>query len=122
MDTTPDPLPTIPEANSEQRGGSGGAAVPYAIIGDDAVAARRYWRRGGGRRWLLHLRRWEVDEGREADSRGRWRVRRVVGVQRPARRHGRQLDVQVEWAGVDTTSGEAWGVEWIPLTQRRRST
>ena len=41
MDTTPDPLPTIPEANSEQRGGSGGAAVPYAIIGDASQVAKR---------------------------------------------------------------------------------
>ena len=80
-----------------------------------AVAARRRWRDGGGRRRLGWLRRWEIDEGREADSRGRWRVARVVGVRRPERRLGRQLEVQVEWAGVDASTGEAWGVEWVPL-------
>ena len=82
---------------------------------DLALAARRHWRRGGGRRQLEWLRRWEVDEGREADSRGRWRVARIVSVARPARRYGQQLDVQVEWAGVDTLSGSALGVGWVPL-------
>ena len=24
--------------------------------------------------------------------------------------------MQVEWAGVDASTGEAWGVEWVPLT------
>ena len=81
-----------------------------------AVAARRRWRDGGGRRRLEWLRRWEVDEGREADSRGRWRVARVLSVRRPAHRQGRQLEVQLEWAGVDTASGEAWAVEWWPLS------
>ena len=83
---------------------------------DLALAARRRWRRGGGRRQLEWLRRWEVDEGREADSRGRWRVARIVSVARPARRYGQQLDVQVEWAGVDTLSGSALGVGWVSVT------
>ena len=37
-------------------------------------------------------------------------------MRRPERRLGRQLEVQVEWAGVDTATGEAWGVEWVSLT------
>ena len=81
-----------------------------------AVAARRKWRDGGGRRRLEWLRRWEVDEGREADSRGRWRVVRVLDVRRPAHRQGRQLEVRLEWAGVDTASGEAWAMDWRPLS------
>ena len=81
-----------------------------------AVAARRRWRDGGGRRRLEWLRRWEVDEGREADSRGRWRVVRVLGVRRPVHRQGRQLEVQLEWAGVDTASGEEWAMDWRPLS------
>ena len=56
-----------------------------------------------------------MDEGREADKRGRWRVGRVLGIRRPAHRRGRQLEVQIEWAGVDTASGHAWGVAWIPI-------
>ena len=27
-----------------------------------------------------------------------------------------QLEVQLEWAGVDTASGEAWSVGWVPLS------
>jgi hypothetical protein len=80
-----------------------------------AHEARRRWADGGGRRRLEWLRRWEVDEGREADPRGRWRVARVMDVRRPMHRHGRQLEVQVEWAGVDTRSGAAWSVEWVAL-------
>ena len=41
MDTNPDPLPNIPGGNSEQRGGPGGAAVPYAVIGDASMVAKR---------------------------------------------------------------------------------
>ena len=37
-------------------------------------------------------------------------VVRVLSVRRPVRRYGLQLEVQLEWAGVDTTSGEAWSV------------
>ena len=81
-----------------------------------AYEARRRWLVGGGRRRLEWLRRWEVDEGREADSRGRWRVARVMNVRRPEHRHGQQLEVQVEWAGVDTMSGAAWSVEWVAIT------
>lgn len=80
-----------------------------------AYEARRRWVAGGGRRRLQWLRRWEVDEGREADKRGRWRVARVMDVRRPEGRHGRQLEVQVEWAGVDTLSGAAWSVEWVNI-------
>ena len=72
-----------------------------------AVAARRHWRSGGGRKRLEWLRRWEVDEGREADKRGRWRIGRVLDVRRPTQRRGRQLEVQIEWAGVDVASGNA---------------
>ena len=71
-------------------------------LDDRAYEARRRWLDGGGRRRVEWLRRWEVDEGREADNRGRWRVARVMDVRRPEGRHGRQLEVQVEWAGVDT--------------------
>ena len=82
-----------------------------------AVAARRRWLDGGGRERLAWLRRWEVDEGREADARGRWRVRRVVEVERPAGRRGVQLDVLIEWEGADVAgSGGAWGVSWVPVT------
>ena len=91
------------------------AAVGPEGLDGRAVAARRRWRDGGGRRCLEWLRRWEIDEGREADSRGRWRVVRVLSVRRPARRYGLQLEVQLEWAGVDTASGEAWSVGWVPL-------
>ena len=80
-----------------------------------AYEARRRWVAGGGRRRLEWFRRWEVDEGREADKRGRWRVARVMDVRRPEGRRGRQLEVQVEWAGVDTLSGAAWSVEWVNI-------
>ena len=84
-------------------------------LDDRAYEARRRWLDGGGRRRVEWLRRWEVDEGREADKRGRWRVARVMDVRRPEGRHGRQLEVQVEWAGVDTLSGAAWSVEWVTI-------
>ena len=89
--------------------------MDYRELDYAAVSALRRWRDGGGRRRLKRLRRWEVDEGREADPRGRWRVARVVGVRRPEHRRGRQLEVQVEWAGVDTRSGVGWSVEWVPI-------
>ena len=103
----------------------GGPRSPPLVVEDTAgrdsldvraVAAWRKWRDGGGRRRLEWLRRWEVDEGREADSRGRWRVVRVLDVRRPAYRQGRQLEVRLEWAGVDTASGEAWATDWRPLS------
>ena len=81
-----------------------------------AYEARCRWRDGGGRRRLEWLRRWEVDEGREADARGRWRVARVLDVRRPEHRRGRQIEVQVEWAGVHTRSGTPWSVEWVAIT------
>ena len=40
----------------------------------------------------------------------------MLSVRLPAHRQGRQLEVQLEWAGVDTASGEAWAVEWWPLS------
>jgi hypothetical protein len=39
-----------------------------------------------------------------------------MNVRRPEHRHGQQLEVQVEWAGVDTMSGAAWSVEWVAIT------
>ena len=111
-----------PEAEVVSVGGPFGPpliaeAIPGAnSLDGKAVAARRKWRDGGGRRRLEWLRRWEVDEGREADSHGRWRVVRVLNVWRPVHRQGRQLEVQLEWAGVDTASGEAWAVDWWPLS------
>ena len=41
---------------------------------------------------------------------------RVLGVERPAGRRGLQLDVLVEWAGVDVGTGRRWGAEWVPVT------
>ena len=88
-----------------------------AGLDERAVHARRWWQWGGGRRRLAWLRRWEADEGREADSRGRWRVERLIEVARPAVRHGRQLDVHVAWAGADVADeGVAWGAGWVPIT------
>jgi ribosomal protein S18 acetylase RimI-like enzyme len=88
-----------------------------AGLDERAGHARGWWRWGGGRRRLEWLRRWETDEGREADSRGRWRVERLIQVERPAVRRGRQLDVQVGWAGVDVAAdGAAWGAGWVPVT------
>jgi len=93
------------------------AEADWSSLDGRAVAARRRWLDGGGRARLAWLRRWEVDEGREADARGRWRVRRVVEVERPARRHGGQLDVLLEWEGVDVHgAGGEWGVSWVPVT------
>ena len=81
-----------------------------------AVLARRRWRDGGGRRQQEWLRRWEADEGRASDPRGRWRVAHVLGVERPVGRRGQQLDVLVEWAGVDPLTGGRWAVSWVPIT------
>ena len=81
--------------------------------------ARGWWTWGGGRRRLAWLRRWEIDEGREADAGGWWRVARLVEVKRPTVRHGQQLEVLVEWAGVDTTTGKAWAATWTSVTQLR---
>ena len=84
----------------------------WSSLDGRAVAARRRWLDGGGRERLAWLRRWEVDEGREADARGRWRVRRVVEVERPAGRRGVQLNVLLEWEGTDAAgSGGACGGE-----------
>ena len=89
----------------------------WSSLDGRAVAARRRWLDGGGRERLAWLRRWEVDEGREADVRGRWRVRRVVEVERPVGRRGVQLNVLLEWEGTDVAgSGGAWGVSWVPVT------
>ena len=96
--------------------GDRGAGKAEGGLAGRMLAARRKWVTGGGGRRLEHLRRWEIDEGREPDSRGRWRVARVVGVRRPAHRCGMQLEVQVEWAGVDVETGTAWAVEWVPVT------
>ena len=93
-----------------------GGEVDWASLDGRRVAARRRWRDGGGRKRLAWLRRWEADEGRAADPRGRWRVARVLGVERPAGRRGLQLDVLVEWAGVDVGTGRRWGAEWVPVT------
>ena len=43
-------------------------------LDERVVHARGWWRWGGGRRRLTWLRRWEIDEGREADAGGWWRV------------------------------------------------
>ena len=88
-----------------------------------AHEARRRWADGGGRRRLEWLRRWEVDEGREADPRGRWRVARVMDVRRPMHRHGRQLEVQVEWArsGHNVRGCLERGVGGDYLVHRRRA-
>jgi hypothetical protein len=32
------------------------------------------------------------------------------------RRYGLQLEVQLEWADVDTASCEAWSVGWVPMS------
>jgi len=97
-------------------GGEVEGEVDWASLDGRRVAARRRWRDGGGRKRLAWLRRWEADEGRAADSRGRWRVARVLGVERPAGRRGLQLNVLVEWAGVDVETGNRWGAEWVPVT------
>ena len=81
--------------------------------------ARRRWRGGGGSARLKFYRRWEADEGREAGPHGWWRVARVIAVRRPTPRRGTQLDVQVEWAGVDIVTGTAWGAGWLPITRCR---
>ena len=44
---------------------------------------------------------------------------RLVEVKRPTVRHGQQLEVLVEWAGVDTTTGKAWAATWTSVTQLR---
>ena len=88
-------------------------------LDERVVHTRSWWRWGGGRRRLTWLRRWEIDEGREADAGGWWRVARLVEVERPTGRHGQQLDVLVEWAGVDTGTGRAWATSWIAVTQLR---
>ena len=118
------PLPQDWERVMQAVLGCWGARVTFGLemimmdgreLDDRAYEARRRWVDGGGRRRLEWLRRWEVDEGREADKKGRWRVARVMDVRRPEGRHGRQLEVQVEWAGVDTLSGAAWSVEWVTI-------
>ena len=41
---------------------------------------------------------------------------RVLNVRRPAHRQGRQLEVQLEWAGVDTDGSGKRAVDWRPLS------
>ena len=44
-------------------------------------------------------------------------MERLIQVARPAVRRGRQLDVQVGWAGVDVAAdGAEWGAGWVPVT------
>ena len=73
-----------------------GYSANHENLDERAVHPLRWWRAGGGRSALRWLRRREVDEGREADRLGRWRVARLLQVERPAHRRGQQLDVQVE--------------------------
>ena len=101
--------------------GRTGDATWKHVCGPDSllaasIRARRAWSRAGGRRVLAWLRRWDVHAGLEADSYGRWRVERIVQVQRPDTRRGRQLDVLVEWRGADALTGQAWGCGWVAVT------
>ena len=101
--------------------GRTGDATRKNVCGPDSllaasIRARRAWSRAGGRRVLAWLRRWDVHAGLEADSYGRWRVERIVQVQRPDVRHGRQLDALVEWRGADALTGQAWGCGWVAVS------
>ena len=66
---------------------------------------------------LKWWRRWDVHAGLEADGHDRWRVERLVQVQRPQGRRGPMLDVLVEWRGADSISGQAWGCEWVRVSR-----
>ena len=83
-----------------------------------AVAARRAVWRAGGRKRLEYLRRWEVSEGREADKSGRWRLRKIVQVMRPDKRHGRQLRALIQWNGVNPMDGTAWPDTWVDVNDK----
>ena len=76
-----------------------------------AYEARRRWLVGGGRRRLEWLRRWEVDEGREADSGGRWRVARVMNVRRPEHRHVANSS-RCRWSGQEWTRCQGLPGAW----------
>ena len=80
-----------------------------------AIRARRAWWVAGGTRRAEWLRRWDVHDGLYADKCERWKVRRIIQVQRPEHRKGQQLEVQVEWEGMDTITKTAWGIEWIKV-------
>ena len=86
----------------------------------DGLAARAFSTRSklrwcGGRRLFDKLKGIDVQSGHEPDRFGFWAVERLIRVRRPARRRGRQLEVLVQFAGLDPISKEPWPTEWIDI-------
>ena len=81
-----------------------------------ALTPRAKLRWCGGRRLFDRLKGAAVQAGHEPDRFGFWAVEAVIDVRRPAKRRGQQLDVLVQFAGLDPLLKTPWPQEWVPIT------
>ena len=81
-----------------------------------ALTPRDKLRWCGGRRRFDRLKGSAVQEGHEPDRFGFWAVESVLSVRRPVARRGRQLEVLVQFKGLDPVSKAPWPSEWIPIS------
>ena len=95
---------------------AGGAEMEGPGMDARAIAARRRAGEGGSKRALERLRGWEVAAGRAEGSNGRWAVERLLEVQRPTPRKGRQLECKVRWMGEQPLSRRPWPDSWVQIT------
>ena len=79
------------------------------------VGAAQGGRRRRATRGGRGARQRQVDAGEAADRWGRWRVERVVGVERRQNGRGaRSRWAKVQWAGTDPATGLPWPEWWLP--------
>ena len=81
------------------------------------MAARRHgvWR--GSAAGLERLRRQAMARGSREDGSGRWAVRELAEVRRPAGKRGRALEARVRWEGRGP-DGEPWADTWVRVVRQ----
>ena len=61
----------------------------------------------------------DVEAGLETSARGWHVVDRILDIRRPVPRRGRQLEVKVQWAGVEYFTQRPYAPEWKSVTELR---